>query len=69
MCLGRECPHCGGALVDVLLDWEDELRDYEEAVDLSERSVHSKLSRDQALFLRHRGNVGRGMRDLRECSL
>lgn len=53
----------------MLLDWEDELRDYEEAVDLSERSVHSKLSRDQALFLRHRGNVGRGMRDLRECSL
>eukprot|EP00904_Undaria_pinnatifida_P005229 jgi/Undpi1/1836/HiC_scaffold_12.g05223.m1 len=34
---GRACPHCGEALVDVLLDWEDELRDYEEAVDLSKR--------------------------------
>ncbi|CAM9543974.1 unnamed protein product [Ascophyllum nodosum] len=34
---GRRCPACGEALVDVLLDWEDELRDYEKAVDLSER--------------------------------
>ncbi|CAM9765731.1 unnamed protein product, partial [Laminaria digitata] len=34
---GRQCPDCGEALVDVLLDWEDELRDYQEAVDLSER--------------------------------
>lgn len=25
--------------MDVLLDWEDELRDYEQAVDLSNRSV------------------------------
>lgn len=36
---GRRCPDCGGGLVDVLLDWEDELRDYEQAVDLSNRLV------------------------------
>lgn len=34
---GRRCPVCGEELVDVLLDWEDELRDYQKAVDLSER--------------------------------
>lgn len=34
---GRRCSYCEGALVDVLLDWEDELRDYEQAVDLSQR--------------------------------
>ncbi|CAN0081010.1 unnamed protein product [Pylaiella littoralis] len=34
---GRRCPHCSEGLVDVLLDWEDELRDYEQAVALSDR--------------------------------
>lgn len=36
---GRRCAHCGGELADVLLDWEDELRDYDRAVDFSNRSV------------------------------
>lgn len=39
---GRRCPHCGGGLVDVLLDWEDELRDYEQAVDLSNRYLKKR---------------------------
>ncbi|CAN0028775.1 unnamed protein product [Scytosiphon promiscuus] len=34
---GRRCPQCGEGLVDALLDWEDELRDYEQAVELSNR--------------------------------
>ncbi|CAM9384627.1 unnamed protein product [Ectocarpus sp. 12 AP-2014] len=34
---GRRCRECGEGLVDALLDWEDELRDHEQAVDLSER--------------------------------
>lgn len=51
MCLGRDCPHCGGALVDVLLDWEDELRDYEKAVDLSKRSVSRQTKPRSGLFV------------------
>ena len=45
--------------MDVLLDWEDELRDYEKAVDLSKRSVSQyKPTRDQAfLFAARRVNV------------